>query len=245
MEAKFSKGGVIPIASISSEGSYTIRGLIKRLEHNRIRAFEKGFDQKYSGAAHIFDDKDEMEIEDKSGKIKFYLTKKTTHNIPDRGPLKESDLPSGACLVLTGQFIKYANKFDVGEVLIPGIAKQLPFHGQFPREGGISIERTILVLSEPRKEQLIKVKAVLNSICPTSTNLSALVLIGGMGMNTEDILMINSFVEEVKDQIDVFVMPSSGPERQHLLPLRPYHPLFFPKSHSEIGLCSNPQFFKG
>ena len=38
------------ISEISEDGkTYCVRGIIKRLEAERVRAFEKGFDSKYAG----------------------------------------------------------------------------------------------------------------------------------------------------------------------------------------------------
>jgi hypothetical protein len=40
-------------------------------------------------------------------------------------------------------------------------------------------------------------------------------------------------------------MPSSGKDRKRIYPLSMHNPVIFPKSRSYIGLCSNPQVFKG
>lgn len=53
-----------------------------------------------------------------------------------------------------------------------------------------------------------------------------------------------TFISELKDSIDVFIMPSSNDDRRKLFPLQPLSGIFFPKSHREIGMCSNPQLFK-
>ncbi len=50
-------------------------------------------------------------------------------------------------------------------------------------------------------------------------------------MKLEDIERFASIVEDLKDMIDVFIMPSSNYERQKLFPLRPFNGLFFAKSH--------------
>lgn len=62
-------------------------------------------------------------------------------------------------------------------------------------------------------------------------------------MKPEIILRMAEIVSEMRKTIDVFVMPSTGVERQKLFPLPPYSGLFFTKSHREIGLSSNPQLF--
>ena len=54
---------------------------------------------------------------------------------------------------------------------------------------------------------------------------------------------MGEFIEEMKNFIDVFLMPSSSESRKRLFPLQPYNGLYFIKSQTEIGLCSNPQLF--
>ena len=52
---------------------------------------------------------------------------------------------------------------------------------------------------------------------------------------------MGSLVAELKEYIDVFMVPSSGDERHQLFPLKPYSDLFFLGSQQEIALCSDPQ----
>lgn len=54
-----------------------------------------------------------------------------------------------------------------------------------------------------------------------------------------------AFITELKDSIDIFIMPSSNADRRRLYPLQPLSGIYFPKSYKEIGMCSNPQIFKG
>ena len=62
-------------------------------------------------------------------------------------------------------------------------------------------------------------------------------------MTPLDIRWMGKLVSEIKEFIDVFLMPSSNAERQRLFPLKPYSNLFFIDSCKDIGLCSNPQIF--
>lgn len=64
-----------------------------------------------------------------------------------------------------------------------------------------------------------------------SLRITALVLVGGFKMTTEDIAWMNKFLIEMKEYIDVFLQPSSGTERNRCFPLRPYNELFFLKNH--------------
>jgi len=40
-----------------------------------------------------------------------------------------------------------------------------------------------------------------------------------------------NFITELKDSIDIFIMPSSNADRRKLFPQQPLSGLFFPKSH--------------
>ena len=88
-------------------------------------------------------------------------------------------------------------------------------------------------------------KHIVMNTCPESLSITALVIIGGIRMTPEEISWMGLFLEEVKDRIDVFLMPSSDSERSRLFPLKPYSDLFFPRVSEEVGLCSNPQLFEG
>jgi hypothetical protein len=54
-----------------------------------------------------------MEIEDKTGKLKFVLTSEATISIPDFGNIKSTQIPSGIIVILVGKFRKHSNKFRV------------------------------------------------------------------------------------------------------------------------------------
>ena len=64
-------------------------------------------------------------------------------------------------------------------------------------------------------------------------------------MTPEDIAWTGKFIAEIKDYIDVFLLPSSNNERSRLFPLRPFSDLFFLPVCKEIALCSNPQILTG
>ena len=103
----------------------------------------------------------------------------------------------------------------------------------------------MLVLSEPSIEQLEILHSHLNcSFSPELLSIMGVVIIGGFEMNPTTIRRFSEVIDELKDTIDVFVMPSSNKERQELFPLQPFNGIYFPKSQREIGLCSNPQLFE-
>jgi hypothetical protein len=58
-----------------------------------------------------------------------------------------------------------------------------------------------------------------------------LIIVGGLEMKPEIITKMSEVIYELKDSIDVFIMPSTSLERQKLFPLPPYNGLFFVKSH--------------
>lgn len=51
-------------------------------------------------------------------------------------------------------------------------------------------------------------------------------------------------LKDLKNMIDVFIMPTSNQDRRKMYPLQPYNGNFFAESQREIGLCCNPQLFK-
>jgi hypothetical protein len=223
---------ITPISKISEDKvTYSIRGIVKRLEHNRVRAFEKNYQSKYNNDNPIYSDLDEFEIEDITGKIKFCFVSETTHNIPNLGKIKHTDLPNGICLILVGKYKKHDNIFNVKQAIIPELPPQLLFNANFTNSDGVSFkEKKVLVVSEPTFDVCSKITMILGTCCHESANICALVIIGGMKMKTEEIAQMGKFIEEVKNYIDVFIMPSSGQERHNLFPLRPYNGLYFLKS---------------
>lgn len=115
---------------VEDKDTYCIRGIVKRLESKRVRAFEKGFEQKYDGSSSLVSKEDELELEDRTGKIKFHLTEQTSLNISTWKPVTDQSLPSGVCLAMVGRFRKRVNKFVAKEIFFPSVAPQscLPPH---------------------------------------------------------------------------------------------------------------------
>jgi DNA polymerase II small subunit/DNA polymerase delta subunit B len=74
-------------------------------------------------------------------------------------------------------------------------------------------------------------------------SIAAVVIIGAVEMQVESIRRMAEVVEEMKDSVDVFLMPSSNADRRRMFPLQPYNGNFFPRTQTQIGLCSNPQEF--
>lgn len=64
-----------------------------------------------------------------------------------------------------------------------------------------------------------------------------------MDLQVESIGRMAAMLESLKESVDVFIMPSTNPDRRRMFPLQPYNGNFFAKSKTDIGLCSNPQEF--
>jgi DNA polymerase II small subunit/DNA polymerase delta subunit B len=64
-------------------------------------------------------------------------------------------------------------------------------------------------------------------------------------MKMESINNMAEVLDNIKLSLDVFIMPSSNIDRRKIYPLQPFNGNFFSKSQKQIGLCCNPQQFKG
>ena len=211
------------------------------MELKRVRAFEKDFQEKYNRDGPIYDEMDDLEIEDHSGKLKVKLADCSMGN----RKVVATDLPFGVQVVLKGTFKKHSNKFLARKIYLPELPKQNEFMRNFLNREGVSLrDKKMLVLSEPTFEQCFSLAELLSkSYSEEIRSITAVVIIGGMELKIDSINEMSSVLKQLKSTVDVFVMPSSTLDRRRLYPLQPYNGNFFPESNRSIALCSNPQLF--
>lgn len=125
--------GLVKISQvIDNNQKYCIKGIIKRLEDFRVRAFEKKFSETYDNDKPLYNEKDELEIEDRTGKLKLVIRSETTIN--NNKLISVCDLPYGVYVILEGRFHKLSNKFYVKNVILPTIAPQAKYEMNFVNE---------------------------------------------------------------------------------------------------------------
>jgi hypothetical protein len=142
---------VCPISQVVDDNKpYCIKGLVKRLEFERVRAFENDFEGKYNNDQPIYNEHDELEIEDPTGKLKLYIPKDAV-KFPFSDYLNQTDIPSGVCLVISGKFRKRINKFRTEQVYLPSLPPQSNFLPNYVENGVPFENKRILVASEPSR----------------------------------------------------------------------------------------------
>lgn len=211
------------------------------MELKRVRAFEKDFQEKYNKTEPIYDEMDELEIEDHSGKLKISLVDCV---MGDR-KVVATDLPFGVQVVLEGKFKKHSNKFAARHIYLPELPRQSEFFRDFVNREGVSLrDKKMLIMSEPTFEQCFSLAELLSkSYSEEIRSITAVVIIGGMELKIDSINEMASVLRRLKSTVDVFIMPSSTLDRRRLYPLQPYNGNFFTESNRSIALCSDPQLF--
>jgi hypothetical protein len=102
----------------------------------------------------IYSDRDELEIEDRTGQLKLNLVDCTVGQLK----LRVGDFPNGVYVVLEGKFKKHSNRFAVRHLFLPSLAPQPALRHNFTTREGVSLRgKQLLVLSEPLSQQCLAV----------------------------------------------------------------------------------------